>query len=123
MYAHNLAKFDGHRMTALRGEADRKVTPVMKNPTTVLEIRVEEKKVVGVKVAPKDQLKLVFRDSNRVCPGSRDKLAKTFNCSYKKGVFPYKFVTGETLGYVGSKPAYSYYNCGDEEYNRIPAEG
>ncbi len=65
----------------------------------------------------------MFRDSNLVCPGALDKLAKTFECKYQKGIFPYEFVRGETLDYEGDKPGYSYYKCTETEYASIPTKG
>ncbi len=88
-----------------------------KNESTRLEMRVRG-------TGKEDRMTRVFRDSNLVCPGPLEKLAKTFKCNYKKGVFPYSFVTGETRGYEGDKPAYSYYTkCSEEEYNQIPQKG
>lgn len=43
-------------------------------------------------------------------PASLDKLAKQFKVEIFKDIFPYSFVTPDNLSYVGSVPAYEYFN-------------
>lgn len=114
VFAHNLARFDGHFMR----EPIEKVTlePRFKNETTIRNIARQHKDF--------PDLKIVRRDSNRICPGKLEKLALTFGCKTLKGIFPYEFVTKDTIFYEGRKPIKERYpQITDEEYMRIPREG
>ena len=114
LYAHNLAKFDGHFLLGELG--DFKITPLFKNETTILQMEITSNS--------RPDIKLVLRDSNLVIPGSLSKLAKTFGCETQKGQFPYKFVTKDTLAYVGDKPAINFYEgISIEEYSKIKSTG
>lgn len=48
--------------------------------------------------------KIIFRDSLRLLPASLRSLGKSFNVDVSKGIFPYNFVSKETINYVGPHP-------------------
>jgi hypothetical protein len=63
-------------------------------------------------------IKLV--DSYNILSHSLNKLCKTFDTYVKKGVFPYSFVTQNTLISKGEIPLYEYYKgITKEEYLKI----
>ncbi len=96
VFAHNLARFDGHFFFGGLSTGVI-IEPLFKNETTIRNISRTHKDYPN--------LKIIRRDSNRICPGKLEKLAQTFECKTLKGKFPYKFVTRETVFYEGEKPA------------------
>ena len=112
LYAHNLAKFDGH---FLLGELNAfGIETLFKNEKTILQMEITS--------PARPNIKLVIRDSNLVIPGTLEKLAKTFGCETMKGVFPYSFVTRNTLGYIGHKPDIEFYEgISATDYQQIPS--
>lgn len=59
---------------------------------------------------------LTFRDSYLLLNTSLRKLAIDFKVPTLKGVFPYTFINGNNLDYIGELPSYNYY-MNDLNYN------
>lgn len=53
--------------------------------------------------------KITFVDSYNLLTDNLDALSKSFGSEVKKGLFPYSFVTSDTLNYIGNTPARDYY--------------
>ena len=66
-------------------------------------------------------MNITLLDFLQLIPGSLNEILKSFNCSIKKGYFPYKFVNKENLNYIGDKPSKDFFNnISDLDYKKIP---
>ena len=64
---------------------------------------------------------IIYRDSMLLLNHKLSALAKNFNTSIPKGVFPHKFAALETLEYIGIKPVIDmFYDITPVEYADIP---
>ena len=53
-------------------------------------------------------------------PSSLDTLSKDFECEFKKGVFPYEFVSESKINYIGPTPDKKYFkNISEIDYKNI----
>jgi hypothetical protein len=69
---------------------------------------------------PLKSVKITFRDSLKLLPGSLNELGTRFKVETLKGDFPYTFITRETLEYVGRKPDKKFYrNVKEVAYDQI----
>jgi hypothetical protein len=67
------------------------------------------KATISRKLPNNRTIKIHFYDSYQLLSASLDKLGKYLNVSTKKGVFPYDFVSKNTLFYKGNTPDFSFY--------------
>lgn len=103
VYTHNFAKFDIVFIFKLLFKYYN--VDIMTKGNDIISLNVKTKGGTN----KNNKIKLVFRDSLKLLPQSLESLAKSFNVPTTKGIFPYKFVTSETLNYVGPIPSFSYY--------------
>nr|YP_010470509.1 hypothetical protein N4M07_mgp055 [Inonotus hispidus]UVF37997.1 hypothetical protein [Inonotus hispidus] len=70
-----------------------------------------------IKYGPKNTYYLNFKDSFLLLPVSLSKLAKQFQVETLKSIFPHKYVSKDTLNYVGSLPSLIHFtNTSEEDY-------
>ena len=73
--------------------------------------------VIKIKIR-KGFIKITFLDSYNLLSNSLEQLCKDFEVTNQKDVFPYSFVSENTLNYTGITPNKNYYNnISVEEYN------
>lgn len=106
IYVHNLARFDGKILFKILVEFFD-IKPIASNKTAVFSYEV---KFVDENC---NKISLTIKDSLRILPSSLRKLGKSFNVELLKGVFPYKFVNGYNLNYIGVKPPIDSFNLYD----------
>jgi hypothetical protein len=101
VYIHNFSYFDGIFLLRLISELSSKV-----------DVIIRDNKLINVKVNYEIENKnynINIRDSYLLLPASLANLAKSFNVE-DKGIFPYKFVTGDIpLDYIGKTPEYKFF--------------
>ena len=73
---------------------------------------IKEGRFINLKVnyGPNKRYYLNFKDSFLLLPVSLRTLAKTFNNTSLKTIFPHDFVNGSTLDYAGPVPGYNYFD-------------
>lgn len=136
VYVHNLNKFDSPYILSELVKMSEKYGLLVKplvNKGRLLEIVV--KRILGrqvgeaVKNSPsgagaRARWVIRFRDSIQLIPGSLRRLSEVFNVEYKKGFFPYKFMTRDNVNYVGPRPDYTYFSgMSREDYElHVPNE-
>jgi len=111
VYIHNLANFDGIFLLKILTDLS---TNVIINNGKLISIEFKYKKKHW-----KNYIVLSFRDSYQILPASLKKLAKSFDVTTQKSIFPYNFVNNPNLNllYIGKVPAYEYFvNITYEEY-------
>ena len=76
---------------------------------------------LSIKKGKTKKHKIKFQDSYLMLPSSLDTLSKDFECEFKKGVFPYEFVSESKINYIGPTPDLKFYNnnVDVELYNSI----
>jgi len=106
VYIHNLANFDGIFLL-------RNLTDI----ATDIKVIINSGKLITIdfcfkKEHWKDSMVLSFRDSYQILPASLRKLAKSFDVTTQKTIFPYNFVNNPNLDlfYKGTVPAYEFFN-------------
>jgi hypothetical protein len=80
---------------------------------------------VSIKINNKKYIKINFIDSinffnaNKTDSYSLHNLCKEFKVNTIKGIFPHKFVSKDTLNYIGVTPSISFYisDINELEYN------
>lgn len=93
VYVHNNKNFDAYFIIkALLGKFS--VDPLFRDGK-IIAIKVVDKK------GRRDAVRIQIIDSYMLLPASLDKLSKAFQCPVKKEIFPYNFVTAQTLNYRG----------------------
>ena len=110
IYAHNGGNFDFNFIFKLIFNNFNSVTKILSRENSLLTFSVKHK--IG-----KNNVKVVFNDSYSLLPFSLDYLGKSFEVNTKKGIFPYNFVTKDTINYIGNAPSLNYYI--DNEENRL----
>lgn len=106
-YVHNLGNYDSIFLLKVIIDASYRhpdiyeVNVLVRNEI-ILSILISKK--VGKKTY---NIKIV--DSYNFLSSKLSKLCKTFKCDVEKGIFPYRFVTSDTLFYHGKKPDISFY--------------
>lgn len=135
IYSHNLSGFDGlfliKSLMKTSNKHDYKVEPIARNDGRWISITIT-KKLVKNKI-----IKITLIDSFLILPFALAKLAQLFlkgmddrfgtfstvgkdnDISYHKGIFPYKFMSKDTLTYEGPVPAYEFFDknkCSLEDY-------
>ena len=96
-YVHNLGRFDSiFILKALIKNKDFKIIPVWKD-IGILSVSIEY-----------NENKIKLLDSLQLIKGNLEGILNSFNCTIKKGYFPYNFVNEKNLEYIGEKPALSY---------------
>ena len=81
-------------------------------------------KISHTKSTKKVYKSITLQDSLSLLPASLESLGDQFCSNFKKGYFPYSFVTNKTLFYQGITPAIDYYHTGKrdlgyEEYSKL----
>ena len=109
IYIHNLSYFDGVFLLKNLSEIG-KIKPLMRNGQ-IYNIRLE---LLGDR-----NQKYVFylRDSLLILPHSLDKLAKSFNVSNKKVIFPIFSVNNYPLDYIGDVPEIKNFKNQSDYFN------
>ncbi len=107
IYVHNLGNYDSIFLLKVIIDAcirlpDKYQVDVIVRNEIILSILISKK--VGNKTY---NIKIV--DSYNFLSSKLSKLCKTFKCDVEKGIFPYRFVTSETLFYLGKKPDINFY--------------
>lgn len=101
MYAHNLSGFDGVYLLNYLNKTGFKVEPTFK-----------ETKLIKLKISlgtGDSKLTIKILDSFLLLPDSLENLSKGFKVSTQKKHFPHKFVSYDTLNYIGPMPGGVYY--------------
>jgi hypothetical protein len=113
-YCHNFGNFDlifiysvleqyNFSLIEQNKEIYYQITPLMRDDQVIrLDIK--------IKYLNDKYIKISFVDSINILNGSLANLAKNFKVDHQKGIFPYSFVSKNTLEYVGNTPNISYYN-------------
>jgi hypothetical protein len=112
-YCHGLGRFDGiFLLNFMKKNNNYEITPYWApDSQTLLSIRIKDKLTKKV---------LKINDSLQLLNFSLKDLLKAFNCNIQKGLYPYKFITENTLFYNGPKPNIKFFNnITLEEYNTI----
>lgn len=113
-YAHNLANFDSIFIIDALSRYDYDVKCIVKDNNNIVSLTISSKV---------RKLQINILDSALMIKGSLRVIAKSFKCDKQKGYFPYNFVNKESLNYVGSVPAKSYYNdLSLSDYNNLCLE-
>lgn len=64
--------------------------------------------------------KIIFADSANLLRGKLRDLAKSFGLEMGKGFWPYKFISRNTLNYIGDTPSYDYWeDVSLDDYNKL----
>ena len=109
-YVHNLARFDSRLiLEALGLMNDVSCRLWGRDMSNIFKMRISMK--VGSKM-----YNVTFMDSFYQLPFNLDSLGKKFNTDVKKSVFPYGFVTKNTLFYKGNTPDRKFYKLSESEY-------
>jgi hypothetical protein len=107
-YVHNLGGFDiVFLLNALKETNKEKGMEYYKIKTIFRDSKVLKCSVM-VKT-PSGYNKITLIDSYNLLIDNLDNLSKAFGSNTKKGVFPYTFVTSNTLNYKGNTPPIDYY--------------
>ena len=106
-YVHNLGNYDSIFLLKVlidtcTHQPDKYEVNVTVRNEIILSILISKK--VGNKT-----YKIKIVDSYNFLSSKLSKLCKTFKCDVEKGIFPYRFVTSETLFYLGKKPDINFY--------------
>lgn len=69
-----------------------------------------------------DSYKVKLVDSYNILAHSLYNFGQTFDLYIRKDIFPYTFVSKETMFYLGNKPSISFYNSNVKktEYDLVP---
>lgn len=125
-YVHNLGRYDIYFLLNILVKSDRYEVKILAKDDLILSITINSnytktksvkdgkpkkgqiQKYKDVEVNIKYQIKLV--DSYNILSHSLDTLAKTYSTDVTKGIFPYSFMSKNTLFYKGIKPGLEHYN-------------
>ena len=119
-YTHNLGKFDvtfilKTLVIAKKQEYGYKLELISRDDQILCL-------TIGKKVGTKTYtIKII--DSYNILTHSLTKLCKTYETAMWKDVFPYSFVTDNTLFYVATKPSITHYKIDSNNYDDIPNNG
>lgn len=96
LVAHNASGYDSRLIldAALTLTEKKKIVPIRRG-LKYMELRIEN---------------VIFRDSLLFLPSSLANLAKSFNLSLRKGIFPHLFNTPENIDYEGKLPDKKYFD-------------
>lgn len=115
-YTHNL-DFDGPYIL-------KAITILIDNASTTIKVIIKDNKDIITISTP--TIKIL--DSIKILPFSLAKLARDFNLPHAKTNFPYKFITSDTINYIGPKPLISDYEdlngkttITGIDYNKLPS--
>lgn len=111
IYIHNLSKFDSFFIinAALIGGLE---VEVVKSERGFIS--------VAIKICGKE---IDFKDSLLILPASLRHLSLSFNVKTPKTYFPHLFISPETAGYIGEKPAIEkYVDITKAEYDKLPSK-
>ena len=112
-YVHNLGQFDIHFLQKILLEYNLNegikyyLTPFYRDDN-ILRLSVSIVIKEGTKRGDKT-IKINFVDSLNLLNSSLDKLAKDYNVTTKKDIFPYSFVNKNNLDYIGTTPDKSFF--------------
>lgn len=107
-YTHNLGRFDIVFLLKILKDANKVKGFEYYIIKTILRDSQVLKCVVKIKT-PSGYNKITFIDSLNILPDNLDNLSKGFGSEMKKGLFPYTFVSSNTLNYKGKTPSRDYY--------------
>lgn len=113
IYIHNFANFDGIFLLKNLTDLSNDVNVIINNGK-LISIEFKFKKEHW-----KNPMVLSFRDSYQILPASLRNLAKSFDVTTQKTIFPYNFVNNPNLDllYIGKVPAYAHFvNLTYDEY-------
>jgi DNA polymerase type B, organellar and viral len=118
-YAHNMSEFDGIiLLKILMTTADKhnlKFKIYSDNDGKIISLDIVKK----IK-SQKKSIKISILDSYLLLPFGLNKLAKVFNCSNSKGIFPYLFLNKDNINYKGVIPAIEYFkDLSLEDYQNL----
>lgn len=116
-YVHNFSKFDVIFLYNILLKANEKkgfkyynLKPTMRDSDIIrLDISIKVPRKNKGEKTTYNTFKISLRDSMGFFSNSLEFLTKELNISYKKGLFPHKFVNRETVNYLGDKPQLSFY--------------
>lgn len=107
-YTHNLGGYDIVFLLKVLKQANQVKGFEYYKIETILRDSKILKCVVRVKT-PSGHNKITLVDSYNLLTDNLDNLSKSFGSQVKKGLFPYSFVTSNTLNYIGNTPSRDYY--------------
>jgi hypothetical protein len=104
VYIHNFANFDAIFLTKILVNLG-KIKPIIHHNKIIS---------IGFKF---NGYNITFKDSLQMLIVSLRNLAKTFVIDTQKSIFPYTFVNGNNLSYIGHVPHFKYFdNISIKEY-------
>lgn len=122
-YVHNLAGFDSVFIVKHLSLQNQIFTENGIKDHYYFETITRDKgiiKLIVKRVIDKRVKSVTLLDSYALLNSSLDNLSKSYNLIEKKTVFPYKFVSENTLFYVGNTPGIKFYNSiSKKEYNKL----
>jgi hypothetical protein len=130
-YIHNLSKFDSIFILDALTRFNYNVKAIVKEDNSIVSISIsksvsnESQSDIEVKGGFNNnkrsrKSKINVLDSNLMIKGSLRNLCKHFDCLVQKGYFPYRFVSSNTLDYVGEIPSIKYFDCLSlDKYNEL----
>ena len=108
LYAHNMSEFDGiiilKSLIKTSNKHDYNMKIFSDNDGNMLSLDIYKK------LNNKKKIKISILDSCKLLPVNLDFLAKVFNSEVKKGIFPYDFVSSDTIKYMGNVPDFKYFD-------------
>ena len=108
VYAHNMSEFDGiiilKSLLKTSNKHDYKVNIFSDNEGNMLSLDISKNLI------NKRKVKISILDSCKLLPVNLDYLAKVFNSDVQKGIFPYDFVSSDTINYIGNVPDFKYFD-------------
>ena len=108
-YVHNLGGFDGIFLLNALNTYNVYNNDYYKIDTIFRDNRII-RLTISIKLNNKSRMrKITFVDSYNLLQSSIKKLCLDFNCEVMKGIFPYDFVSKDTLNYIGNTPGIEYY--------------
>jgi len=112
-YVHNL-DYDGIYLM-------KAIMQIVRDPKRIKVSMDEDRNYIKI-VIKTDKGDITILDSYKIVRGSLDNRLSDFGIPYRKGIFPYTFMSKDNLFYKGDKPDKEYYpiTVSDNDYNNLP---
>lgn len=111
-FAHNLGRFDSIFLIKGAARMDHYTIKALWKEDKVLSVTIKNNE-------SKRRIKIL--DSMQFVNGSLRDILVSFNCTIKKGFFPYSYVNKDNLYYIGNKPDIKYFeNITLDAYEQLP---
>jgi hypothetical protein len=123
-YTHNLGGYDAVFVLKILSEYNDRIGEKYFKFNPILKDKRILKLEISAKISKSVNNTITLVDSLALLPTTLEDLGKAFTTKYKKPLFPYSFVSNETLHYVGCSPSIEFYTIKTvqiplDEYNKI----